>query len=669
MKLKRTLLTALLAVLGTAGIANAQCSNVVIRREWNELSTGQKNAYITAIKALADRPLSYQTSDPNSISFYDFVVTHTNSASWAHANAIFYPYHRGMLAMMERALQTVGWNDGLVYWDWSAVSQNWWDSDIFSYFGSQGTGNDRCLTNGQFTTTGYKVSPDPATGPGQTRGYSGNPTCLRRCGRVGAALTDASVLKGIFEVAADYTSFRGDDARNFHAVGHLTVGGDGCDLGNFYFSPNDPLFYFHHAMVDKIWWKWQSLCPNFRDSYEGFLSDGARASSDQSLFSWPFTAGDVLNTEGGTLCYRYSTSAGDIPHGPNPGCRSTTPSPNPSGGGGGDATTTEGGDPVTTAGPLPTNTAINPAFGGGNDTILVNFGSSGLWFESRTPLFARGLSEEDQVYGETSKITAAPATTITAAPALPATRPVDTRVLAEGYVYYGANGAATQMAAYAHTRHHATTTALPTTTAPYSPSFTTTALPNPDAIYAAPKYAAPLPAVYIDLETNRTIVTCQNRDIVIPEGYVIHKAFSDYVLAIPKDFDPNAVAGPWKHGDPGAPMILRPPRTAEEMAAAAQYDRPANLPPPPPAGDYKDMERIRYPTTISDEYIKGMGMDPYLVRKGEREAKYLIDKCNADPDCVSPSALGTARRAEDLSFNAGLEVYGLGFWGRMGRRW
>ncbi|KAI8836346.1 hypothetical protein BC829DRAFT_54559 [Chytridium lagenaria] len=252
-------------------------------------------------------------------------LSHINNAFWAHANAQFYVYHRAMLAKLEAALVTVGWTKGLVYWDWSSVSQNWWEHDIFRYFGTQGTGSDRCLRDGEFSVGKYRVSNDGAIREQRT-GYPGD-GCLRRCGSPGQAVTDSTVLRGIFELATDFTGFRGDDTRNFHAVGHIVMGGTECDLGNFYFSPNDPMFFFHHAFVDKVWWKWQQLCPHYKTAYEGFLASGESVKTDDRLDGWGWTAGQMLDTTAGPLCYTYSRSAGDLPHNPNPGCRASTPSP------------------------------------------------------------------------------------------------------------------------------------------------------------------------------------------------------------------------------------------------------------------------------------------------------------------------------------------------------
>ncbi|KAG2011132.1 tyrosinase central domain-containing protein [Coprinopsis cinerea AmutBmut pab1-1] len=43
-----------------------------------------------------------------------------------------------------------------------------------------------------------------------------------------------------------------------HAAPHWMVGGE---MENVYSSPGEPLFYLHHANVDRIWWKWQHINP------------------------------------------------------------------------------------------------------------------------------------------------------------------------------------------------------------------------------------------------------------------------------------------------------------------------------------------------------------------------------------------------------------------------
>ena len=42
-----------------------------------------------------------------------------------------------------------------------------------------------------------------------------------------------------------------DGFLGMHAAGHFSIGGDGGDV---FSSPNDPAFFLHHAMVDRVWW-------------------------------------------------------------------------------------------------------------------------------------------------------------------------------------------------------------------------------------------------------------------------------------------------------------------------------------------------------------------------------------------------------------------------------
>ena len=44
---------------------------------------------------------------------------------------------------------------------------------------------------------------------------------------------------------------------NLHNRGHVWVGGSMLPMT----SPNDPVFFMHHCMVDKIWHEWQLRFP------------------------------------------------------------------------------------------------------------------------------------------------------------------------------------------------------------------------------------------------------------------------------------------------------------------------------------------------------------------------------------------------------------------------
>ncbi|KAJ3122459.1 hypothetical protein HK100_011986 [Physocladia obscura] len=329
--------TSLVAVIT---VANAACTKPVVRSEWSQLTPAQKSLYVKAIQALAAKPLSYQYTDPTAMSLNDFVQTHSHNAYWAHVsivaiffpnpigNAQFYPYHRALMWNWELALRSTGiWPStiGVPYFDWSAMSQNWWTSDIFStaYFGPISNTDTRtapCVVQGAFA---YRVvAPDPDGYRGVT---SGNTTCLRRSASK-SAMTDATTITQSLGATSFAQLTRSEpsvyyDTTNYHADGHAVLGGDGSDMANAAVSPNDPIFFLHHGFVDKYWWRWQNLCSAFVTDYEGNLersddpiSDGTTvASYTQYLDSWSnFQVWDMLDTQGDTLCYTYSTSAGDL---------------------------------------------------------------------------------------------------------------------------------------------------------------------------------------------------------------------------------------------------------------------------------------------------------------------------------------------------------------------
>ncbi|TPX71634.1 hypothetical protein CcCBS67573_g06104 [Chytriomyces confervae] len=310
------------AALATATMGvSAACNNPLVRREWEQLSSAEKTGYVNAVVELTKRPISGNLQDPNTISYYDFVATHAANAFWAHGNAQFYPY-RAMMFQWERALNSVGWKGGAVYWDWPASpNQQWWKSSVWDYFGAVDSNDpDNCVLDGAFAKGKYAVSTD--SNSRNLRRLSGDQTCLRRCGLVGAAVTDATTITNPLRTAKSYMAFHGGDTSNYHAVGHVTIGGSACDFGNPSYSPNDPVFFLHHGLVDKVWWRWQQSCPAYVLDYEGTLaraddpiSDGKSnvAYATLNIDSWKWwTVADMLDTQGDTLCYTYSQSAGDL---------------------------------------------------------------------------------------------------------------------------------------------------------------------------------------------------------------------------------------------------------------------------------------------------------------------------------------------------------------------
>lgn len=78
----------------------------------------------------------------------------------------------------------------------------------------------------------------------------------------------------------------------------------------------DPLFFLHHAQIDRLWWLWQQQDPEHRNlDFEGPVvsSDGDSVGVEASLmnsirmlgFADDVVVRDVMKTDTALLCYKY----------------------------------------------------------------------------------------------------------------------------------------------------------------------------------------------------------------------------------------------------------------------------------------------------------------------------------------------------------------------------
>lgn len=90
------------------------------------------------------------------------------------------------------------------------------------------------------------------------------------------------------------------------------MGGDGSDV---FSSLNDPAFYHHHAMVDRVYWIWQALHPSQANTINGTRTFRNIIPSGNATVDDPLDVGvlgphlpikDMFNTlSGSPLCYIY----------------------------------------------------------------------------------------------------------------------------------------------------------------------------------------------------------------------------------------------------------------------------------------------------------------------------------------------------------------------------
>ncbi|EHA46650.1 hypothetical protein MGG_10561 [Pyricularia oryzae 70-15] len=268
------------------------CSNATmrIRKEWGDLPGAERKEYIAAVLCLSQRPSHYSPSVcPGCKSRYDdFVAVHMEFTPTIHGTGNFLSWHRHYTYAFESALiKECGYTGAQPYWDYGRWAQDPLNSPIFDGSDTSMSGNGEkiphrstlspagegggCLVSGPFKNmTVYlgplaaTADPRPKANP-QANGLGSNPRCIQRdvtnylSSRYGRTQDIVNLITrnsaiGPFQTAMQSTT---GSAIGIHGVGHF-VHGSQDPGGDFYISPNDPVFWLHHSMIDRVWTIWQS---------------------------------------------------------------------------------------------------------------------------------------------------------------------------------------------------------------------------------------------------------------------------------------------------------------------------------------------------------------------------------------------------------------------------
>ncbi|WP_328929239.1 tyrosinase family protein [Streptomyces sp. NBC_00190] len=193
-----------------------------------------------------------------------FIMSDTDSGDRVgHRSPSFLPWHRRFLLEFETALQAVDASVSLPYWDWTAdrtTRSSLWAAD---FLGGTGRARDGQVLDGPFAY---------ATGKWNIAVRVDGRAYLRRALGAGVAglptkeEVEAVLAMSVYDTApwnsASNGGFRnsleGWRGANLHNRVHVWVGGQ-MATG---VSPNDPVFWMHHAYVDKLWAEWQARHPH-----------------------------------------------------------------------------------------------------------------------------------------------------------------------------------------------------------------------------------------------------------------------------------------------------------------------------------------------------------------------------------------------------------------------
>lgn len=274
----------------------APAGELRVRKNAKNLTAQEKADFVGAVLMLKQTQSPYDSK----LSYYDqFVMWHRNSfycdTMAAHMGPAFLPWHREFLLLFEKALSDVsGKKISLPYWDWTdqASTDAVFANDLM---GGNGDPTDNyALMTGPFRKGIWEIkvfdqrASDTFWFPYITRsiGTFPNITSLPTKAKVDSALAIATYDVAPWDVTSEPTmsfrnfleGWRDEDGEacedslmtplhdpsvtaphEMHNGVHLWVSGlFGNATGTMALntSLNDPVFWLHHANIDRIWTMW-----------------------------------------------------------------------------------------------------------------------------------------------------------------------------------------------------------------------------------------------------------------------------------------------------------------------------------------------------------------------------------------------------------------------------
>ncbi|KAK7911748.1 hypothetical protein PG985_014229 [Apiospora marii] len=322
------------------------------RHAREEMSKEKRRDYIRAVHCLHSLP---SKSDPAwapaaRTRYDDFVAIHMNMTMSVHGSGLFLTWHRYLVWAYEQALRNeCGYQGYQPYWNYFSHADNihespvfdgsdtsmGGDGDFFEHDGALGGASmikipsgkgGGCISTGPFANWTANMGP---VRPGMQNMSAVadftvyNPRCLRRdlsSYVTSTWFTTANLLNVTIGAASEthYSYWREVQGRypdgflGLHTSGHYAMGADATDL---YSSIQDPAFWLHHAMFDRLYWIWQVLHPAEAHKTAGTLTLSNNPPTrnatiddllDMGILGQTRPIRELFDTLGGTpLCYSY----------------------------------------------------------------------------------------------------------------------------------------------------------------------------------------------------------------------------------------------------------------------------------------------------------------------------------------------------------------------------
>ncbi len=267
------------------------------RKNVKNLDDTEKRDFARACNMLKAEP---SILNPGNQSRYDdFAKVHLDAMSavgdWTHGDSAFFPWHREMLYQFELELDRMVPGVTIPYWDWTRHHDTSDDGFPFTYDFIGVDGDDTMSDEVQRdpgAPTPYPHEFDPENWDVVV---SDNASDSARLIRRFAERSDAPQLPEN-DVAVPFTSNSFRDALgasnyeqlraisegDHHNLVHRWVAGNMVQAA----SPNDPVFFMHHANIDRMWTIWQETNPGL-PPYVNSSGAAGHGLNDNMIFNFP----------------------------------------------------------------------------------------------------------------------------------------------------------------------------------------------------------------------------------------------------------------------------------------------------------------------------------------------------------------------------------------------
>ncbi|PVU85806.1 hypothetical protein BB559_006812 [Furculomyces boomerangus] len=260
------------------------CNGLVVRKELSTMTSSEWNRFASANRIMYQRGW-----------FTGLAQIHNDYAMEIHGSGFFFPWHRRFVTHYQLLLQRIDPNIVIPYWDWTS---NWNapERNIAlspSMFGGNGRGSQRCVRDG-ISANWERTLPSSQC---ITRNY--------RNGNTPGPFWPPDAVGQVISQNTRFSTFSRNIENGCHGNVHIGIGGDFLEM----WAPNDPLFFMHHAMVDRIWSVWQEANQRRYNDISSTTFDGNPIDMNSILpyYNEPISMSISMRSSG--HCYTYDNLA------------------------------------------------------------------------------------------------------------------------------------------------------------------------------------------------------------------------------------------------------------------------------------------------------------------------------------------------------------------------